>query len=75
MLVGLRTVAPPTRLLSLFGGRDLELLTCGEADVDVDALEKHTSYGINVASTQPHIRILWQVSARAAAALAQPRSA
>ena len=40
---------------------ELELLTCGEADVDVDALRAHVRYGAGVNNKQRHVKFLWQV--------------
>ena len=50
---------PCARLLSLHTGRDLERLTCGEADVDVAALKAHTSYGATANASMPHVRYFW----------------
>jgi len=63
ILAGLRTVVPAIRLLPLLTARELELLTCGEADVDLAMLKRHTSYGASITGGEnaPHIRIFWQV--------------
>ena len=43
--------------------RELELLTCGEATVDLVALKKHTTYGATVSGgeREPQIKIFWDV--------------
>eukprot|EP00327_Prymnesium_parvum_P027476 CAMPEP_0195591054 /NCGR_PEP_ID=MMETSP0814-20130614/34454_1 /TAXON_ID=97485 /ORGANISM="Prymnesium parvum, Strain Texoma1" /LENGTH=309 /DNA_ID=CAMNT_0040730097 /DNA_START=1 /DNA_END=930 /DNA_ORIENTATION=- len=63
VLAGLRTVVPSIRLLSLMTGHDLELLTCGEAAIDLQMLKRHTSYGASLpgGANEPHIRLFWQV--------------
>ena len=58
MMQGLSQVVPQ-RLLSLFTWKQLELLTCGSADVSAEALRARTKYGVGVASTQRHIRYFW----------------
>ena len=63
LLQGLSYVAPQ-RLLSLFTWRQLELLTCGTADVDVDKLRAHTKYGVGVSPTQRHVRYFWMALRR-----------
>jgi len=46
-------------LLSLFSWYDLEILTCGTPDINLETLRKHTIYrGINVHS--PLIRNFWR---------------
>ena len=49
----------PQRLLALFTWRQLEVLTCGTADVDVDVLRAHTKYGVGVSPNQRHVRHFW----------------
>ena len=63
VLAGLRTVVPPIRLLSLLTARELELLTCGEAEVDIAHLKEHTTYGANVPQQERerHITFFWKV--------------
>ena len=61
LLAGVASVVPSARLLSLFTGRELERLTCGEADVDVAALKAHTSYGATAAAGMAHVRYFWAV--------------
>lgn len=58
MLEGISAMVPQ-RLLSLFTWKQLELLTCGSADVSVEALRSRTKYGVGVSSTQRHIRYFW----------------
>jgi len=60
MLAGIATMLPSARLLSLLTGHQLQLLTCGEADVDVEVLRAHTRYGAGVTPKQRHVRYLWQ---------------
>ena len=40
---------------------ELQLLVCGEADVDLATLRKHTSYGEGIGPNHRHVRFLWQV--------------
>ena len=61
LLKGLQTIAPASRLLRLMTGRELQLLVCGEADVDLAVLRKHTKYGHGCAENQRHIKYLWEV--------------
>ena len=61
MLAGLSTIVPNARLLSLMTEQELELLMCGEARVDVEALRSHVRYGAGVTPKQRHVRFLWQV--------------
>jgi len=63
LLQGLSYIAPQ-RLLSLFTWKQLELLTCGTADVDVDKLRAHTKYGVGVSPTQRHVRHFWSALRR-----------
>ena len=49
----------PQRLLPLFSWQQLELLTCGSADIDVDLLRSRTKYGVGVSPNQRHVRYLW----------------
>jgi len=59
LLAGVSSVVPSARLLSLLTGKELELLTCGEADVDVAALKAHTAYGATAAAGMVHVRYFW----------------
>ena len=61
LLAGLSSVVPSARLLSLMTGHELQLLACGEADVDVKTLRLHTSYGASAAANMPHVRYFWAV--------------
>eukprot|EP00964_Phaeocystis_antarctica_P055347 scaffold32561_cov63-Phaeocystis_antarctica.AAC.1 len=61
ILGGLQAVVPSARLLRLMSGKDLQLLVCGEADVDLGTLHKHTKYGAGVAETQRHVKFFWDV--------------
>jgi hypothetical protein len=49
----------PQRLLSLFTWRQLESLTCGTADIDIDLLRSRTKYGVGVSAHQRHVRHFW----------------
>jgi|TARA_B100000524_G_scaffold272304_1_gene150379 E3 ubiquitin-protein ligase HERC2 len=51
----------PVRLLALFSARELELMTCGQADIDIVELRKHTRYGVGENPTASHFNILWEV--------------
>ena len=42
-------------------GKELQLLVCGEADIDLDTLKKHTKYGAGVSEAQRHVRYFWEV--------------
>ena len=61
MLGGLQAVVPSARLLQLLSGKDLQLLVCGEADVDLGTLRKHTKYGAGVLESQRHVKFFWDV--------------
>ena len=54
----------PQRLLPLFSWQQLELLTCGSADIDVDLLRSRTKYGVGVSPNQRHVRYLWRTLRR-----------
>ncbi|OQS02576.1 regulator of chromosome condensation (RCC1) [Thraustotheca clavata] len=57
---GLSTILPvPT--LSLLTWRDLSVLTCGKATVDIDLLKRRTTYGDGCAATDAHIAYFWEV--------------
>ena len=61
LLAGISSVVPSARLLSLMTGRELEKLTCGEAEIDVAQLKAHTSYGATAAAGMAHVRFFWAV--------------
>jgi len=42
-------------------GKDLQLLVCGEADVDLGTLRRHTKYGAGVLESQRHVKFFWDV--------------
>ncbi|CAK4695727.1 unnamed protein product [Aphanomyces euteiches] len=57
---GLATIVPlPT--LALLTWRDLAILTCGKATVDIELLKRRTTYGDGCAATDPHIGFFWDV--------------
>lgn len=56
---GLSVVVPPN-LLSLFAWQDLELMVCGNPQIDIEVLRKHTKYR-NIQSTAALITNLWRV--------------
>ena len=49
----------PQRMLTLFTWAQLETLTCGSADIDVDLLRSRTKYGVGVSPNQRHVRYFW----------------
>jgi len=58
MQKGLNTVIAP-HMLSLFSSYDLELLVCGDPEINIEILRKHTIYR-GVASASPLIKNLWK---------------
>ena len=58
LMQGMQSVIPQ-RVLSLFCWDQLELLTCGSSDIDLDALRSRTKYGVGVSPGQRHIRYFW----------------
>jgi len=63
ILQGLSSVVPQ-RMLSLFTWQQLELLTCGARDIDLEVLRSKTKYGVGVSPSQRHVRYLWQALRR-----------
>jgi len=60
LFAGLASMVPGARILRLMTGQELELLTCGEADIDLAALRAHTAYGATASATMAHVRYFWQ---------------
>ena len=54
----------PQRVLTLFTWQQLELLACGNADIDLELLRTKTKYGVGVSPSQRHVRYLWQTLRR-----------
>jgi len=57
---GLLTVVPSS-LLSLFSWKELRRMVSGDQKIDVDFLERHTSYLNGNTRTDPHVEIFWEV--------------
>jgi len=55
---GLHILVPP-HMLSLFSAYDLELMVCGDPEINVEVLRKHTIYR-GVSSSSPLIKNLWK---------------
>ena len=52
----------PVRLLPLFTHVELERMTCGAPDIDINNLKKHTRFGVSVDPVNDaHIALLWRV--------------
>lgn len=58
---GLASIVPLAVIQGLFTEADLELLVCGEPNLDVDALMAHTVYGDGVSATDRHVVFFWEV--------------
>ena len=63
ILQGLSYVVPQ-RVLTLFTWQQLELLTCGSKEIDLEMLRTKTKYGVGVSPSQRHVRYLWQTLRR-----------
>lgn len=51
----------PIDLLALFTWQQLEVLVCGNPDIDIQLLREKTIYSGNVRETDPHIQMFWRV--------------
>lgn len=56
---GLEMVVPLS-YLSLFQWYEVETLVCGSANIDVDALRKHTTYSGGISAGHPTVRFLFR---------------
>eukprot|EP00475_Leptophrys_vorax_P015607 TRINITY_DN2190_c0_g1_i1.p1 TRINITY_DN2190_c0_g1~~TRINITY_DN2190_c0_g1_i1.p1 ORF type:complete len:1987 (+),score=619.90 TRINITY_DN2190_c0_g1_i1:517-5961(+) len=50
----------PLRMLSLFSWYDLNVLVCGNPNIDVDVLQRHTKYEGGLSAAAPVIVFFWQ---------------
>lgn len=57
---GFDEIIPPA-LLSLFTGRDAERLVCGETEVDLALLKRHTQYGGGLSDESRLVKDFWAV--------------
>eukprot|EP00455_Lapot_gusevi_P029999 TRINITY_DN3217_c0_g3_i2.p1 TRINITY_DN3217_c0_g3~~TRINITY_DN3217_c0_g3_i2.p1 ORF type:complete len:407 (+),score=138.04 TRINITY_DN3217_c0_g3_i2:482-1702(+) len=55
---GLNAVVPPG-LLSLFSWHDLQIMVCGNPNIDIEALRRHTVYR-GLSASSPLVKYLWQ---------------
>lgn len=55
---GLNQVVP-VRILSLFTWSDLEVMVCGQANIDIELLRKHTVYQ-GLSASSPEVKFLWK---------------
>jgi hypothetical protein len=53
----------PIQLLNLLTAAELEAFVCGEPNIDVDLLRRHTQYS-GVSSDAPHVQYFWEVLER-----------
>jgi len=60
LLQGLGTIIP-LPLLSLFTWKDVRHLICGNPEVDLNLLKKHTQYRGGITANDPHIQYFWKV--------------
>ncbi|SPQ94601.1 unnamed protein product (mitochondrion) [Plasmodiophora brassicae] len=51
----------PIDLLALFTWQQLEVLVCGNPDIDIQLLREKTIYSGNVREADPHIQMFWRV--------------
>ncbi|ETO26164.1 ubiquitin protein ligase [Reticulomyxa filosa] len=56
---GLNQVVP-ARMLSLFSWYDLEILVCGNPNIDVEALRRHTVYQGGLSSSSDVVKFFWK---------------
>jgi len=56
---GLNSIVP-ANMLSLFSSFDLEMLVCGNPEIDVDLLRKHTHYQ-GISAHTPLVKNMWRV--------------
>jgi hypothetical protein len=53
-------IVVPLSYLSLFQWYEVETLVCGSANIDIDALRKHTTYSAGMSSSHPTVRFLFR---------------
>ncbi|ETO14536.1 hypothetical protein RFI_22832, partial [Reticulomyxa filosa] len=56
---GLNQVVP-VRMLSLFNWYDLEVLVCGNPNIDIEALRRHTVYQGGLSSSSDVVKFFWK---------------
>jgi len=56
---GLNQVVP-ARMLSLFNWYDLEVLVCGNPNIDVEALRRHTVYQGGLSASSDVVKYFWK---------------
>eukprot|EP01114_Cavostelium_apophysatum_P014886 TRINITY_DN3963_c0_g1_i3.p1 TRINITY_DN3963_c0_g1~~TRINITY_DN3963_c0_g1_i3.p1 ORF type:complete len:4002 (+),score=1092.69 TRINITY_DN3963_c0_g1_i3:116-12121(+) len=58
ILRGLNSVIP---LLNFFTWRDMRSLVCGDPEINLELLKKHTQYRGGVQASDPHVQYFWNV--------------